>query len=69
VWEGTPGSWTVENRPDTETSLVLSGRARITDDDGVMREIGPGDMLILPCGWSGRWEIVETLRKCYVVAE
>lgn len=67
VWECTPGSWTVEDRPDTESFYVVAGQAVITDDEtGEAKEIAAGDFVVLPRGWSGRWDIVETLRKVYV---
>jgi uncharacterized cupin superfamily protein len=68
VWECTPGSWTIENRPDAEVCVILSGRARMTDEGGEPVEIGPGDTLVLPRGWSGRWEILEPLRKIFVIS-
>lgn len=67
VWECTPGGWAIEDRPDTEVVLVLSGRATLTSSDGEATEIGPGDVAVLPLGWSGRWDVLETLRKVYVV--
>jgi uncharacterized cupin superfamily protein len=67
VWECTPGGWAIENRPDTEVVLVLSGRATLTSSGGEATEIGPGDVAVLPRGWSGRWDVRETLRKVYVV--
>ncbi|MFC5209166.1 cupin domain-containing protein [Pseudonocardia sulfidoxydans] len=67
VWECAPGGWAVENRLDTETCVILSGRARITDRDGGRTfEISAGDLLVLPAGWSGRWDVVETVRKVFV---
>jgi uncharacterized cupin superfamily protein len=67
IWECTPGGWTIENRPDTESVVILSGRARLTDADGSSVELGPGEGIVLPRGWSGRWDIVETVRKFYVL--
>jgi uncharacterized cupin superfamily protein len=32
-------------------------------------ELGPGESVVLPRGWSGRWDILETVRKVYVLAE
>lgn len=69
VWECTPGGWAIENRPDTETVRILAGRARLTDADGTAVELGPGDGLVLPKGWSGRWDILETVRKHYVIVK
>jgi uncharacterized cupin superfamily protein len=68
IWACTPGSWTVTDRADTEISVIVSGRARIHDADGTTRELTGGDVLVLPLGWSGRWEILEPTRKIYVVA-
>ena len=67
VWECTPGGWAIANRPDTETASILSGRGVITDADGSTRVLVPGTVVTLPVGWSGRWDISETLRKIFVI--
>jgi hypothetical protein len=69
VWECTPGGWAIQNRANTETVRILAGRGRITDADGTVRELEPGVVMVLPLGWSGRWDITETLRKLYVTLE
>jgi len=66
VWECTPGGWSIEDRPNTETVMIMGGRATITDADGTRHELLAGTSLTLPLGWSGRWDIHETLRKVYV---
>jgi len=66
IWECTPGGWAIENRPNTETVMILRGRATITDADGTRHGLAPGTSLTLPLGWSGRWDIEETIRKVYV---
>jgi uncharacterized protein len=65
IWECTPGSWTVAPRPLTEIAYIVSGRGRVTDAGGEARDLGPGDFLVLPAGWTGEWEIFEVLRKAY----
>ena len=68
IWECQPGGWPVENRPDTEFTYIISGRALLTDAaSGDVVEITGGDLVILPPGWSGRWDVVEVLRKVYAV--
>lgn len=68
VWECEPGGWPVVDRPDTETCYIVSGRAKITDDQtGRVVEVGAGDFVVLPPGWTGRWDVVETLRKVYTI--
>lgn len=34
---------------------------------GTVTEIGPGDLVILPPGWSGRWDVIETVRKIFAI--
>lgn len=68
VWECQPGGWPVVNRPDTEVAYILSGTATITDDaTGLRRQVVAGDLLVLPPGWSGRWDVTETVRKVYAI--
>ena len=31
------------------------------------RDVGPGELLVLPIGWRGEWTIHSTTRKLYVV--
>lgn len=66
VWECTPGGWAIVERADTEIVRIIGGRARITDADGTVHDLGPGDTLVFPLGWSGRWDISETIRKVFV---
>ena len=68
IWECRPGGWPVIDRPNTEVCFILSGRARLTDDDtGKFTEISAGSFVVLPPGWSGRWDVVETIRKVYAI--
>lgn len=66
VWTSTPGGWPIENRPDTEVVMIISGRATITDADGGATDVVAGDVFVLPRGWSGRWDIIEDVEKLYV---
>lgn len=68
VWECTPGGWAIEDRPDTESMLLLRGRVRITALGQEPVELVEGDAFVLPKGWSGRWDVLETVRKLYVVS-
>jgi uncharacterized cupin superfamily protein len=66
VWECEPGGWPVVDRQDTETCYILSGRAIVTDKaTGERFEINAGDVIVQPRGWSGRWDVVETIRKVW----
>lgn len=67
VWSCTPGGWEVARRPDTELIRLLDGHATITDEDGTQRRVVAGTVVVLPKGWSGRWDVHETVRTLYVV--
>lgn len=56
------------DRPDTETCYILSGRATVTDAaTGERYEVSAGDVIVQPRGWSGRWDVSETIRKVYSI--
>jgi uncharacterized cupin superfamily protein len=68
IWECQPGGWPVVDRPDTEFTYIISGRANLTDDaSGEVIEVGAGDLVILPPGWTGRWDVIEPVRKVYAI--
>lgn len=68
VWQCEPGGWPVTHRADTEVCYILSGAATITDDaTGTPHRITAGDLVVLPKGWSGRWDVEKTVRKVYAV--
>ena len=69
VWECTPGGWPIVDRRDTEVAQIVKGRGTITDADGTKHVLVPGAVVTLPKGWSGRWDLTETLRKVYVIVE
>ena len=67
LWECTPGTWHI-TRTTTESFLVLAGKATLTEADGSVRvQLEPGLWHTTPAGWSGKWEVHETVRKMFVV--
>lgn len=68
IWECQPGGWPVTDRADTEVAYILSGSATLTDErTGIRTEVSGGDLIVLPVGWTGRWDIAETVKKIYVI--
>ncbi|MFT5226640.1 MAG: putative cupin superfamily protein [Polaribacter sp.] len=68
VWEGTPGRFTADRTAAGEYCHIISGRATVRDaDGGNARDIGVGDLLVLPQGWTGEWVIHEHMRKLFVI--
>ena len=66
IWQCTagPSRWKLETN---EQIYVVSGRMTVTHDGGDPVELGPGSTAVFPVGWSGTWQIHETLRKLYVI--
>ena len=48
---------------------MLEGRLRITDASGHAREYGPGDAGVVPSGFEGSFEVLEAVRKHFVVVD
>ncbi|MBU3030457.1 cupin domain-containing protein [Paracoccus marinaquae] len=67
TWECTPYAEILALPDATEYSTILSGRVAITEADGGAQEFGPGDSYVLKSGFEGRFEVLETLRKIYVL--
>jgi uncharacterized cupin superfamily protein len=69
IWEVTPGTF-MSTRPGyDEICQILSGTATITEEDGTSFDIGPGSLFVTPAGWTGTWNIHQTLRKMWVVTD
>ena len=41
--------------------------AEVAEIRGWLTELGAGDMAVFPKGWSGTWDIHETVRKVYAI--
>ena len=70
IWACEPGAWNIAFAPGKdEFFCVIEGRLRITDSDGEAAEFGPGDACVIPGGFAGTFEVLEAVRKHYVVVE
>jgi uncharacterized cupin superfamily protein len=67
VWECTPGRFTADRTKSAEICTILSGRVTLHDEDGTTREVGAGEMFVLPLGWRGEWTIHQQTRKIYTM--
>jgi uncharacterized cupin superfamily protein len=69
-WTCTPGSFPVVNHGATECFHVLEGVFFLTSADGSARQhCVAGDTVVLPKGWTGHWDIIETVKKLWVITE
>jgi uncharacterized cupin superfamily protein len=68
IWECEVGRWRIQMDPDEhEYMIVLSGRARLHAQDGSTTEVGPGQAIVIPGGFAGSFEVLERLRKHFVI--
>lgn len=68
VWEGGVGAWRVQYT-EHEFCHLLSGRVRLHGDDGSEVLLEAGQSFVVPAGFTGLWEVLETARKLYAIYE
>ncbi|MDD2546391.1 MAG: cupin domain-containing protein [Burkholderiaceae bacterium] len=70
IWRCEPGHWRIAFGPaQQEVFTVLAGRCRVHDAQGGFQALGPGDVLHIPPGFEGSFEVLETMTKSYVITE
>lgn len=68
VWRCEPGHWRIEMAAnERELFTVLAGRCRVHADDGSFEEAGPGEAIVIPAGFRGSFEVLQTLTKTYAI--
>ena len=66
TWECEPGTLKID-LDITEFCHLLAGHWILTSESGAVTEVKAGDSWVFPKGWKGTGEVVETVRKVYVV--
>ena len=66
LWEAEPGSWKI-SYTENEFCQILAGRSILRDNDGNEHEVKAGDNFVIPAGFEGEWDVVETTKKIYVI--
>jgi len=70
IWACEPGAWNIAFAPGKdEFFCVIEGRLRISDSDGNAAEFGPGDACVIPSRFAGTFEVLESVRKHYVLID
>jgi len=67
TWECTEGKWQADYSAKSEFCHILSGKVILTDEEGVASTFSAGDSFVIPMGFSGTWEVVDRVRKLYVI--
>ena len=66
TWTSTPGKWHAFTGRD-EFCYIISGHVRMIGEDGSVQTFKTGDSFLIPDGFKGYWEVVETTTKHYVI--
>ncbi len=66
TWEAEPGCWNIAYS-ENEYCEILSGRSILRDAAGAEHVLERGDRFVIPAGFEGQWEVIETTRKIYVI--
>lgn len=69
VWECTPSKERLDGYSCDELMVILEGSVTLTDTEGHAETFTKGDVLVVPKGFKGTWEVTETLRKYYMIVE
>lgn len=66
IWQCEPGPsrWTLETN---EVIYLVAGSMTVTPDGGAPSTVSAGGIAVFPKGWTGTWEIHETVRKVYSI--
>lgn len=70
IWACEVGSWRIAFRGGKdEFFFVTEGRCRLIDEHGHAVEAGPGSALVIPAGFEGVFEVLEPVKKHYVIVD
>ncbi len=68
VWTSTPGKWHAFTDRD-EFCYIVSGHVELISDTGEVQSFRPGDAFLIPNGFRGFWNVIETTTKHYVIRD
>ncbi|MBY6092529.1 cupin domain-containing protein [Maritimibacter alkaliphilus] len=66
IWESTPGTWRI-SYDEWEYCRLICGVSILTEEGGASVTLRAGDSFVIPRGFRGTWQVVETTRKDYVI--
>lgn len=68
LWRSEPGKWRIRYTEE-EYCRMQEGVSVITDEAGHALTVRAGDEFVVPRGFVGTWEVVETSTKRFVIYE
>lgn len=68
TWTSTPGQWRAFTDRD-EFCYIVSGHVRLRTENGEIQTFKTGDAFLIPNGFRGYWDVVETTTKHFVIRQ
>jgi len=68
TWTSTPGKWHAFADRD-EFCYFLSGHAQLISETGAVQDFRAGDSFLIPNGFKGYWNVLETTVKHFVIRD
>ena len=65
-YHGSEVTLQINGWPVDEVMIFLEGQVEITNQDGLSRIYGPGEMLVMPKGFIGTWRQIGSIKKLNV---
>lgn len=70
IWSCAVGRWRIVFPPGKEEYFfVLQGHVRLHDGQGAWTDVLPGQGAVIPSGFVGAFEVLEPVRKHFVVVD
>ncbi len=66
-WRRVPEEGRMDLDAYTEVAFILEGEVEVTEDDGTVHRIGPGDLLITPRGTRATWHSLTPVKKLWAI--
>ena len=66
TWTSSPGKWHAFTDRD-EFCTIVSGHCRLISESGEAQDFKTGDAFLIPNGFRGYWEVIETTTKHFVI--
>ena len=66
LWRRVPESGPME-LPYHEIAVIVQGEVEVTEEDGTVHRVGPGDVLITPRGSRATWTALSSVKKFWAV--
>jgi hypothetical protein len=70
IWECEVGAWRIEFAANKQEFFqVINGKVRLHAQDGSFQDVAAGDAGVIPPGFCGTFEVLEPVKKYYVIVE